>query len=70
MLAVIDLRGRLAAGEPVDYGAAVPVGDSVWIASEWTGQTCTFATYLADMTCGQTRTALANWSTRISLVRL
>jgi hypothetical protein len=52
-----------------DYGAAVPVGDSVWIASEWTAQTCTFATYLADMTCGQTRTALANWSTRISLVR-
>jgi hypothetical protein len=52
-----------------DYGAAVPVGDSVWIASEWTGQTCTFARYLNDMTCGQTRTALANWSTRISLVR-
>jgi hypothetical protein len=26
-----------------DYGAAVPVGDTVWIASEWTGQTCTFA---------------------------
>jgi hypothetical protein len=51
-----------------DYGAAVPVGDSVWIASEWTGQTCTFAQYQADMTCGQTRTALANWSTRISLV--
>jgi histidinol dehydrogenase len=24
VLAVIDLRGRLAAGEPVDYGAAVP----------------------------------------------
>jgi hypothetical protein len=52
-----------------DYGAAVPVGDSVWIASEWTGQTCTFAAYLADMTCGQTRTALANWSTRISRVK-
>jgi hypothetical protein len=52
-----------------DYGAAVPVGDTVWIASEWTGQTCTFATYLNDMTCGQTRTSLANWSTRISQVK-
>jgi hypothetical protein len=52
-----------------DYGAAVPVGDSIWIASEWTGQTCTFAQYQADFSCGQTRTALANWSTRISLVK-
>jgi hypothetical protein len=52
-----------------DYGAAVPVGDSVWIASEWTGQTCTFAQYTVDMTCGKTRTSLANWSTRISQVR-
>jgi hypothetical protein len=51
-----------------DYGAAVPVGNSIWIASEWTGQTCTFETYLTDTTCGGTRTALANWSTRISLV--
>lgn len=52
-----------------DYGAAVPVGDTVWIASEWTGQTCTFAEYLNDMTCGQTRTSLANWSTRVSQVK-
>jgi hypothetical protein len=52
-----------------DDGAAVPVGDSIWIASEWTGQTCTFAQYQADFTCGGTRTALANWSTRISLVK-
>ena len=30
-----------------DYGAAVPVGNTVWIASEYIGQTCTFAQYEA-----------------------
>jgi hypothetical protein len=54
-----------------DYGAAVTDGDSnVWIASEWIAQTCTFTAYLQDQTCGGTRTALANWSTRLSLVRV
>jgi hypothetical protein len=52
-----------------DYGAAVTQGNSVWIASEWIGQTCTFSAYLQDTTCGGTRTALANWSTRVSLVK-
>jgi hypothetical protein len=52
-----------------DYGAAVTQGDSVFIASEWTGQTCTFTAYQQDTTCGATRTPLANWSTRVSLVR-
>ncbi len=52
-----------------DYGAAVTQGDSIWIASEWTAQTCTFTTYLQDQTCGGTRTALGNWSTRLSQVR-
>ncbi len=52
-----------------DYGAAVPVGESVWIASEWTGQTCTFTQYQSDTSCGGTRTTLANWSTRVSLVQ-
>jgi hypothetical protein len=47
----------------------VTQGDSLFIASEWIGQTCTFSTYLQDTTCGATRTALANWSTRLSLVR-
>jgi hypothetical protein len=53
-----------------DYGAAVPVGNSVWIASEYIGQTCTLAQYESGSfgSCGGTRTALANWGTRISKV--
>ena len=52
-----------------DYGAAVPDGNTIWIASEYIGQTCDFATYKAtSFRCGNTRTALANWGTRISRV--
>jgi hypothetical protein len=52
-----------------DYGAAVPVGSDVWIASEYIGQTCTLSQYLnSSFRCGNTRTALANWGTRISEV--
>ncbi len=49
-----------------DYGAAAVDGNSIWIASEYAAQTCSYATYLADPTCGGTRGALGNWSTRIS----
>lgn len=52
-----------------DYGAAVAFGNEVWTASEYTGQTCSLATYAnpaAFGSCGATRTALANWFTRIS----
>ena len=52
-----------------DYGAAAVVGNQVWLASEYIGQTCDLATYEAtNFRCGNTRTALANWDTRISLV--
>lgn len=57
-----------------DYGAAVPVGDSVWIASEYIGQTCTYAQFIQNtptsplFSCNMTRTALGNWGTRISKV--
>jgi hypothetical protein len=52
-----------------DYGAAVPVGDSVWIASEYIAQSCDFSQYKkSNFRCGNTRTALANWGTRISVV--
>jgi hypothetical protein len=51
-----------------DYGAAAVVGNQIWIASEYIGQTCAFNTYKRDFTCGGTRTALANWDTRISLI--
>ena len=50
-----------------DYGAAVADGSNIWIASEYIGQTCDLSTYLATGgSCGGTRSALANWDTRIS----
>ena len=50
-----------------DYGAAVPMGSDVWIASEYIGQSCSFSDWLrTNFRCGDTRTALANWDTRIS----
>ena len=40
-----------------------------WIASEYIGQSCDFSTYKnSAFRCGNSRTALANWGTRISLV--
>lgn len=51
-----------------DYGAAAVMGNSIWVASEYIAQTCDFATYKADPTCGGTRGALGNWSTHISQV--
>jgi hypothetical protein len=51
-----------------DYGAAAVDGKSIWIASEYIAQTCTFAEYVSGAvgSCGGTRTALGNWGTRIS----
>jgi hypothetical protein len=50
-----------------DYGAAAVDGDDIWIASEYIGQTCDLATYVASgFSCGATRTSLANWFTRIT----
>jgi hypothetical protein len=52
-----------------DYGAASVVGNTVWIASEYIAQTCTLAEFESGaFTCGDTRTALANWSTHIAKV--
>lgn len=51
-----------------DYGAAVVDGGSLWFASEYIGQTCDLETYLQDTSCGGTRSALANWGTRISRI--
>jgi hypothetical protein len=55
-----------------DYGAAVPAGNSIWIASEYIGQTCTLAQYETSPfgSCNGTRTALANWDTRISRIEV
>jgi hypothetical protein len=56
-----------------DYGAAVTDGSSIWIASEYIGQTCTLAQFYPSPpstagfgSCGGTRTSLANWDTHIS----
>ena len=51
-----------------DYGAAVTDGTSVWLASEYIAQTCTYTQYKADPTCGKTRGALGNWGTRITQI--
>jgi hypothetical protein len=52
-----------------DYGAAASDGVSLWFASEYVNQTCDFNTWLnTSFRCGNTRTQLANWSTRISQV--
>jgi hypothetical protein len=63
-----------------DYGAAALDGKSIWIASEYIAQTCSFQTYLGSKgtdgnygrfstgfgLCGNTRGPLGNWATRIS----
>lgn len=54
-----------------DYGAAAVDGRSIWMASEYIGQTCSYATYKATLginTCGQSRGALGNWDTRVTQV--
>jgi hypothetical protein len=52
-----------------DYGAAATDGDSIWIANEYVNQTCTYDTWLStNFRCGDTRTQLANWGTRISKI--
>jgi hypothetical protein len=52
-----------------DYGAAVVDGTSVWIASEFIGQTCTINTFQVDPTCGGTRAVFGNWDTQISRIK-
>jgi hypothetical protein len=53
-----------------DYGAAVAGPDgSIWFANESINQVCTLAQFVADSTCGGTRTILANWGTFIGNVQ-
>ena len=52
-----------------DYGGAAVDGNSIWIASEYTAQTCDLNTFVATgFVCGNTRAAFGNWATRISKV--
>jgi hypothetical protein len=54
-----------------DYGAAAVDGNTIWIASEYIGQTCNLNTFvLTNFTCGNTRGSFGNWSTRITKLRL
>ena len=53
-----------------DYTAAVAGPDgSIWMATEYVGQSCTDAQFAADTTCGGTRSYYANWGTYISNVQ-
>jgi hypothetical protein len=49
-----------------DYSASVAVGQSIFIANEYIGQTCTFDVFALDTTCGGTRGFFGNWGTRIT----
>jgi hypothetical protein len=52
-----------------DYGAAAVDGNNIWVASEYIAASCTYTQWLnTNFRCGDTRTSLANWSTRISKV--
>ena len=52
-----------------DYTAAAADGNTVWLGTEYIGQTCNEATWLAtNFRCAETRTQLGNWGTRISQV--
>lgn len=52
-----------------DYGGAAADGNSIWIASEYVNQTCTYSQWLGtNFRCGNTCTQLANWGTRISRI--
>ena len=52
-----------------DYGGTATDGKSVWIGSEYIGQTCTLPEFVAGLgNCGGTRSAFGNWYTRISKI--
>lgn len=52
-----------------DYtGTAVDETGKVWFEAEYIAQTCTLVEFVADSTCGGTRTTLANWATFIGRV--
>ncbi|HEY7525392.1 MAG TPA: hypothetical protein VIA82_00950 [Candidatus Limnocylindria bacterium] len=50
-----------------DYSAtAVGEDGSIWFATETINQRCSYQEFLADTTCGGTRSLLANWGTMIA----
>jgi hypothetical protein len=58
-----------------DYGAAAMDGQSIWISSEYIGPAngapCTLSVYVSSgFSCGNSRTSLGNWDTRISQLKV
>ncbi len=62
-----------------DYGAAVASGNTIWLANEYIGQSCTYQEYYPGQNatppsldgfgaCGGTRVSLGNWYTRVTAV--
>lgn len=53
-----------------DYGATASAGTRVWVVSEYIAQRCALKLYKRAPfgTCNGTRTSLANWATRVSLI--
>jgi hypothetical protein len=49
-----------------DYSAAAADGQTIWVASEYIGNSGTVARFQADPTLNGTRTLLANWDNRIT----
>ncbi len=52
-----------------DYSATSSDGRNVWLATQYIGQTCTLDEYVADTSCGGTRSSIANWGTFISKLK-
>jgi hypothetical protein len=51
-----------------DYSAAAVDGSTVWVASEYIGNSGSVGAYMKDPTLGGTRTLIANWDNRITPV--
>lgn len=66
-----DLTGGSFRPRWGDYGAVATDGRSIWIANEYTAQTCTLDQYLQEPlgTCSGTRASASNWATRITEIR-
>jgi hypothetical protein len=52
-----------------DYSATSSDGHNIFLATQYIAQTCTLDEYVADTSCGGTRSALANWGSFISKLK-
>ena len=63
---VLARRYPTRAGATTARRVVDPSTGHLWLASEAIHQTCGYTAFIKDPTCGQTRSALANWSTQVS----